>query len=350
MRRWIVLVTALVVRTGGAAAVLLRPWSPGEPSHRLVAAAWLPVWDPGAADSVSEAVEVGGVREVSPTWATVRPDGTLALTPPPIDVVDRVREAGARLVPVVQNVAAGVWQGDLVAHLLGNPDRAEAHRELLVETAVREQWDGVDIDYEALPPEAGPALTEFVEALADDLHAYDLQLTVSVPARTGEETHAAAYDYRVLGAAADQVRVLAYDHAGSGSPPGPVAPLGWVRDVVAYAVEQVPEDKLMLGLATYGYDWAGGQGAAVTAAEAAALARRVGASPRWDADAAGVTFTYEADGVAHTVWFEDARSLAAKQELARDAGLRGVAVWRIGGEDPRAWTTLAGATGGAEEP
>jgi spore germination protein YaaH len=103
----------------------------------------------------------------------------------------------------------------------------------------------------------------------------------------------------------------------------------------------------MLGLATYGYDWVGSKGATLQATNAMELARQVNATPEWDAASAGWTFGYELNGEQHTVWYEDARSLAAKQQLAVDAELRGVAIWALGGEDPELWTSVAGATRGS---
>jgi spore germination protein len=322
----VVVLGAVVV---GVTATLLKS------SGAFVVAAWLPTWDERASSSLPEALDEGGVREVGPTWATVRPDGSLTLSPPPDDVLEQVTAAGADLVPVVQNFSDGRWQGEETADLLGDDASADEHRRAIVSTAVRLGWDGVDVDYEELPADAGPAFVEFLTALRDDLHDEDLVLAVSVPARDADED--TAYDYAEIGAVADQVRVMAYDHAWGGSPPGPVAPAGWVADVVAYAVEQIPPEKLMLGIATYGYDWADGEGTPLGAADAVALAEREGVDPRWDEDAAASTFRYEDDGTRHTVWYEDARSLRVKQQIAVDAGLRGVALWRMGGEDPRTW-------------
>jgi spore germination protein YaaH len=236
----------------------------------------------------------------------------------------------------------------MIAGLLSDPGRAQAHRGALVQAAVDNGWDGLDIDYEDLPPTAGPALTDFLAALRDDLHAHGLELTVAVPARSSDgDAWALAYSYQLIGRIADEVRVMTYDHSWSGSAAGPVAPLPWVRDVVAYAVERVPREKLMLGLATYGYDWAGDSGTDVAASDAVALAEQVGAEPRWDGAAAARTFSYERDGQQHTVWYEDGRALAAKQQIAIDEGLRGVAIWALGGEDPKVWTSVATATRGS---
>ncbi|KEA65819.1 hypothetical protein, partial [Mycobacterium tuberculosis] len=142
---------AVVVVLALIAAVAL----PGRDSGRdgsLVAAAWLPVWHDRSAASLGPALDVGGVAEVSPTWATVDLDGGLEVTPPTDEVLRRLDEAGARLLPTVQNYADGEWQGEVIADLLADPERADAHREALVGLALADEWDGIDIDYEALPP------------------------------------------------------------------------------------------------------------------------------------------------------------------------------------------------------
>lgn len=138
---------------------------------------------------------------------------------------------------------------------------------------------------------------------------------------------------------------MAYDYSYSTSDPGPIAPHDWVESVVAYAVARVPADKLMLGLAAYGYDWVGRSGTDIGAADAASLARQKGVTPTWHGGSGGTSFSYESDGQQHTVWYEDARSVAAEQQVAIDHRLRGVAIWRLGTEDPQTWTSVAAATG-----
>jgi spore germination protein len=325
-----------------AGVVVLRPRISAPPPP-LVAAAWLPVWDERAPASLRTALAEGGLTEVSPTWATLALDGSLVTTPPPAEVLGRLT-GEVRLLPTVQNFADGAWQGQLVADLLADPARADAHRAALVDLALANDWDGVDVDYEALPSTAGPQYTAFLTVLRDDLHAEGLELTVAVPARSSDEDPGTlAYSYQLVGRIADQVRVMTYDHSWSTSEAGPVAPAGWVRDVVDYAVERVPREKLMLGLPTYGYDWVGTQGVNLSATDAVALAAEVGAEPTWDDGAAAWTFRYERDGDQHTVWYEDARSLERKQQIALDERLRGVAIWSLGGEDPQVWTSVATA-------
>lgn len=314
----------------------------------LTVAATLPWWDPRGVPSMHAAVEDGLVTELSPVWATPTAGGGLDVVPvsPGAELLGRT---GVRLLPSVQNYVDRRWQGELVAGIVTDPSATDHHRRLLVEAVLAHDWTGIDIDYGDLPPTAGSALVRFFTALRDDLHRHDKELSITVPARVDDEerSEALGYSYQLLGSIADQLRIRTHYHAWDASEPGPVAPLAWVEDVVRYAVERVPREKLVLGLATNGYDWGGeGPGTELQTADALTLAAGVGAVPRWDPEGAASTFGYARDGVQHTVWFEDARSAELKSAVARREGLRGVTVWRLGGEDARLWDALETATEG----
>jgi spore germination protein YaaH len=65
----------------------------------------------------------------------------------------------------------------------------------------------------------------------------------------------------------------------------------------------------------------------------------------WDDANAATRLTYTQDGVSHEVWFEDARSISAKLDVAQRYGVDGVFLWMYGPEDPGIWpamTELAG--------
>jgi spore germination protein len=341
-RKQVALIAAvglLLVAIAGFA--VLRPVFASQP--RMVVAATWPWWDPRGDGSLAVAVAEGPISEISPMWAVPTAGGGLDVVPPG-PAVESARSRGVRLLPTVQNYIDREWDGDLVAGILADPVAAERHRRLLVDAVVEHDWTGVDIDYGDLPPTAGSALVDFLTSLREDLHAHGKELSVTVPARTADEarSEALAYSYQRLGAVADQLRVRAHYHAWDTSEPGPVAPVAWVEDVARYAVQRVPRGKLMLGIATYGYDWADGPGVELQTADAVALARQVGAEPRWDEDAAAHGFSYRRAGEDHTVWYEDARSAQVKYAVAVREGLRGVTVWRLGGEDPGVWGMTTG--------
>ena len=114
-----------------------------------------------------------------------------------------------------------------------------------------------------------------------------------------------------------------------------VAPINKVRQVVEYAITQIPRDKLDLGIPNYGYDWplpyVQGETSARTIGniQAIEIALNNGAQIKFDETAQTPYFNYTLDGTNHEVWFEDVRSMNAKFSLLEEFGLRGMGYWQI---------------------
>ena len=131
---------------------------------------------------------------------------------------------------------------------------------------------------------------------------------------------------------------MLYDYHWDSSKPGSLAPIGWVRSVLKFAVTQIPPPKLVLGLGTYGYDWVGDRGTSLMWDEIRALARETRSGVRWDEESASPWFRYvDAGDRVHEVWFENAASIHAKSAVAEEFCIGGVHLWRLGGADPALW-------------
>lgn len=206
-------------------------------------------------------------------------------------------------------------------------------------------WDGLALDFEGLDPGDRAGLSAFIRSLGAALRTAGKYFAVALPAKTRDVQTgwAGAYDYGAIAGAADLYVVMAYGFRTSASEsPGSTAPLTWMDASMAYAVSQLPADRLLLGVPFYGYDWnvtRGPPARAVRFSEARALVDATGAIPRFDPDIGSATFEYTSAGEAHEVWYEDERSLGAKLGLVLKYGLGGVGAWRLGHEDPAAWTT-----------
>jgi spore germination protein YaaH len=260
-----------------------------------------------------------------------------------------------------------------------------------------EGYDGLDLDLEAVEPADRPAYTQFVAALGAALHERDKRLTLALPAKPRDVTTgwAGAYDYAALGPHADHITIMAYDYRGAWSEPGPVAPYDWVESVLAFATSQIPAEKVLLGLAFYGYDWntTSGTTRALGYGAAARLAERYQALIELDPATQSATFSYQAPageapplapavapvrheitlreappcpvaGPAptptrtprpaplpgtpqdHVVWLEESASAAARLGLIDRYQAGGIATWRLGLEDPRVWDLFQQWRGG----
>jgi spore germination protein len=314
------------------------------PGHVIVAGYAVP-WDarstPGAG--------AGVLAEVSPVWFQPTDAGTIDYVSDQARASEStVAGAGVDVTPSIQNFRAGRWDGELVAWLVTDPQRRGSHIAAIVDLVSSRGWPGIDIDYESLPAASRSDYSTFITELADALHALPARLSVTVHAKTSEpgSWHGAqAQDWRAIGAAADEVRVMAYDYSTAASPPGPIAPLSWVDQVLELATEEVPLDRIALGLPTYGYDWSSqGPAAAVQWTDVQAISEARGASPQWNDDVSSPSLRYPDDqGGGHVVWYEDAASLETKLDLAQRHGIGRVVLWRLGGEDPAIWPILRSA-------
>ncbi|MGI6129317.1 MAG: glycosyl hydrolase family 18 protein [bacterium] len=301
---------------------------------------WFYVNAPGALSELR--LHAGEVTAIIPFWFGITAQGGLVDQTNP-EALAVARTYGIPILAIIHNFASPEF-GPLIHHVLINPIIRRALVDNILAMMQQYRFAGVNIDFEFVPPEDRPCLTAFMTELAARLSPAGFLVTISVPAQLEDNPNhpfSGAFDYPALGAVSDQVYVLAYDEHFT--IPGPIASIGFVRQVLTYALSVIPVSKVMLGMPVYGYDWSetGGIPRTLSYQQAIALAQRTGATIRYDEQAQEPTFEYTVNGIRHIVWFENARSFAAKLNLARELGLPGIGVWRLGLEDPAVWDVLA---------
>ena len=340
-----------------SATVLDRPGESraDEPRGPVVVAS-LPVWNLAGGTRTIEG-HAGSIAAASPNLYEVAPDGTVTLRQQPAGVVApaqlaSLRRAGVPLVPTISNTRDGAWDPQLIAAVLHDPALVERHVTAIVDLVLEQDFAGIDIDYEDLTAADRQVFTGFVERLAGALHAVDRTLTVDVFAKdsdAGYDERNLAQDYAALGAAADQLRLMAYDWHWQTSAPGPIAPADWVERVLTYAVHEVPAHKLLLGVPTYGYSWGAGDGELVSWLQSYGLSQRHDVPVNWDHTGQSPWLSYRGeDGVERTVWFENAYSTKAKLQLAQSYRIGGIFLWLVGDEDDGLWPMVEAYREGEE--
>ncbi len=348
--RWLGVATAVVVIAAGAGRAEPAP-AGGEPGRSVpaVVAASLPVWNLAQGSSIIR-THAADLTAASPNLYEVAPDGMIAVRQQPTGVVapvelDSLRRRGIPLIPTISNTQGGSWAPQHVQAILHDPDLVRAHVQAVVELARTQGFAGVDIDYEELVAADRDAFSAFIRQLAEALHAEDRVLTVDLFAKDsdrGYDERNLAQDYAAIGAAADEVRLMAYDWHWQTSVPGPIAPVDWVGRVLAYAVHQIPAHKVVLGVPTYGYGWGPQGGELVSWLQVYALSQRLAEPVQWDQTAQSPWLRYRTpDGGERTVWFENAFSVQAKLQVAQDYGIGGIYLWLVGDEDDALWAMVA---------
>ena len=251
-----------------------------------------------------------------------------------VAAIRQLRATGVQVMPMVQKIS---WHDKLPTFWTNRAARTRA-AERLTALVVAGNYPGLHFDIEHIPHDAEAALQSFVFDLAARLHARNKLFTIALPAKSAAADWYPEFNYANLGSVADVVVIMAYDHGYAGGEPAPVAPLPWVKSVVQYTVERIPPSKVLLGVPWYGYDWN------ITTDALASYVSWPAASAwgkgRYDAERHAMTLTYHQGSEYHMVWYENARSISAKNQIAVAYGLRGWAAWRLGYEDPALWKAL----------
>ncbi len=242
----------------------------------------------------------------------------------------------------------GTFSNELVNRVLGDPEMRAAVINSALETVRSKGYGGIDVDFEYISPEYADEYAAFVAELNNAL-GDEYEVFVALAPKTSRDQPGLLYeahDYRALGEAADFAFLMTYEWGYQFGPPMAVSPLNKVREVVQFAVTEIPPDKLFQGIPAYGYNWAlpyiPGASQAIPAPPVAAveLAREVGAEILFDETSAAPYFTYTDNGTEHVVWTQDARSVDALARLSSEYGLRGIGIWNIMRPFPQMWLVL----------
>jgi len=286
-------------------------------------AAWIAPW---RADALTALQQRGGaLAEANPVWYEWNADGTIAKVWNAENPTWRAAMSGLSIVPTIQEL-----NGNMLA-LNADP---------IVQLAVTNAYDGIDIDYERFPATSRAAFTTFIQTLATKLHAANKKLSVTVYAKASDKENwsgPGSQDFVAIGGAADSVKVMAYDYHWSTSGAGAITPMNWLDQVTAYAESTIPSRKIVMGLPWYGYDWPStGAASTVSYASAMQIATANNATIAHDPASGEATFTYN----GRTVFFQDAAADNAKIAMLQQkhGAIAGVTHWAMGYEDPSVWT------------
>lgn len=331
-RNVLLLALPLVLALAGSASA-----QEADPPPSWCVAVWYPSSEhPGGAASVTANLDV--IDIVHQFWFTPAADGRILSQAGANwrEQVDAWRAAGALVMPSIFSTISGYLQEPLLTAHLGE----------ILALAEEHDFDGIDIDYEMFPLATREPFSEFIERLAAGLHAQGRLLAVTVHAKTSSENawdSAMAQDWERLSAAADMFNVMTYDWTNRNEPPGPIAPISWVSEVVTYGLGVVEADKLGVGIPFYGYTWLRGRppATAITWEAANRMVVQFGLEPERDDDSHELEILLTVPGLPRQdVWASDATTLAARL-AALPEYIGGIAIWGLGGEDPGNWEVLA---------
>ena len=208
-------------------------------------------------------------------------------------------------------------------------------------------FTGINLDFENIKVEDKDAYTQFVKELSVMCKEEGLVLSVDVTKYSPYGgTWSLCYDRKELAKYVDYVALMAYDENGTWSTEaGSVASLPWVEDAIKTTLEEVPAEKLLLGIPFYARLWREQNGKVVkTSAIGMETAMKqietAGAKIVYD-QKTGQNYAEWKDGEQTVkIWLEDETSVLARIELCKKYDLAGIASWSRTFENPSIWTFI----------
>jgi len=254
---------------------------------------------PTSAARGSLSAHLASLTAISPAWLSLGPDGAIAYRA--TDAFSRGLAArGAGLLPVLRDPEKRI--STVLA-------RASSRKRTASRLAVMLRGlgaQGIVLDLGHVPA--------------------NVRSTLPISGAASQQANA-GYDLRDLSRPATLV-VRAWSPRPAAEGPRPIASLGWYKRTLRYTLAHAPRSRVIVALPTWGAVWSQSGVAQRTQSELFRLAQ-----PAALQQARGARI--EQGG--QISWVESDRSLQLKLEVARAAGVAGVALWVRGGESAGVW-------------
>lgn len=222
-------------------------------------------------------------------------------------------------------------------------------------------YDGIDLDFEHLAPEYQEKYSEFLKAVSFALHKSGKKLSHCVgfyPWLYENPKSKEFVNHKVVGETCDMVRLMVYDmYFAPGindksmkkrkdcQGMGPTSSYPFAKTVVKHWMQEVPREKLIMGLPAYSNDYiinknVKGAGVQVYSSKPQ-VQKGTPVTKRWLWYEKVNLYTYQdKKGNWHLFYASDADSTRALLEVADEMELPGIGFWHFSSVDQDTWTVI----------
>lgn len=271
---------------------------------------------------------------ILPEWLFIQDTADVVSTDIDLSALEIMRRNHLAIVPMLSNYFKNVWNGKNVHRIITSPERRATLIKSLIDVLDKYKFNGVNIDFEELTYEkTDEYLVTFMKELHHELSIRGYLVTQDI-APFNED-----YNVTELAKYNDFLFLMGYDQHNSTSEAGPVAAQDWLEAGLGDLCKKVPSNKVVLCIAAFGYDWQDGfQGEDVTYQEAISTALESEGKVKYNNNTYNLDYSYSDDNdKEHHVYFADAATAFNGLRTSADFETSGVAIWRLGSEDPRIW-------------
>lgn len=291
----------------------------------------------------------GSLDNISPSYFNLNEDGTLKLTiAMDRNFINEMHDRGVKVTPFLSNH----WNRQTGVNALAKREQLSSQ---IVSAITEYNLDGVNVDIENVTETERDSYTDFVRLIRQKLPA-GKSVSVAVAPNPHRQTTGwyGSYDYAKLAQYSDYLMMMTYDEHYQGSVPGAVAGYPFVEKTLQVALEDIPAEKLVLGIAFYGRLWKqgasyGGYGISNSTVENLISKYRgkvvydpVARSPKATitilaADTKPLVFGRMLEAGKYDIWYENEESIKSKLTLVGKYDLKGTGSWSLGQETKSTW-------------
>ncbi len=323
----------------GAVSPLKKEQRPKFASAQEIRLGFYESWDPNSFDSLKANADI--LTHLCPDWLTVEDGrgGFKVVTDQ--KVLDLVKERGVILLPLLRNMGGeGAWQPEAVEGLINGPVARQDQFIATLKGHLKAMGaGGVIVEWEQVDPSYRTDMAALLNKMSLALHAEAMELWLCVP--MGRELN--TLDLDALAEHVDRFVAMLHDENSESDQPGPIASGEWFNGWLDTLTDYGDPAQWVIALGSYGYDWADGEKEAETVRFQDVMSRAglsLLSSCDFDAPTYNPHFVYEDSGTTHTLWFLDAVTFLNQLKVGRSFHVGGVAISRLGTEDPGIWDVL----------
>lgn len=306
---------------------------------------WHQVTNTSANNNLTTLLEdAKGVTCVSPTWFKLSDNNGGITSLASESYVERAHNLGIQVWALVDDFNTDV---DKKKVLSSTSSRKKLVNELVAET-IKDGIDGINIDFENIPQDAGEDFIQFIRELSVKCRSNGIVLSIDNYVPASYNSH---YDWEEQGVVADYVIVMAYDeHHSNSEESGSVSSVGFVENAVTEILKSVPKERVVIGLPFYTRLWKEAKnedGTVKITSEAygmnaaANLLTDNGVTAKWDDKTGQYYGEFTKDGDVYKMWLEEEDSMEAKLKAVSKGDVAGIAGWKLGLEKDDIWNVIA---------
>lgn len=254
----------------------------------------------------------------------------------------RVRNAEINVMPLVSND----FEPEKTALFMRDSLKQTEIINRLTALSVVYDLYGFNLDFENMNPEDSALFTDFVKKFYQVLNEKGKKLTIDITVYNPKSLNwSLCYDREGLAPYCDYEIIMGYDETGRFTDhAGSVSSYSWLDKNVSTLITMVPPEKLILGLPFYTRIYSGYKGhiksETLPMKKQEEFLKRQHHPVIWQKEAKQYVMQWKQNGIPHTVYLEEEKSLSAKFSLIAKYNLGGAAFWRYGFEEGEIYEML----------